>query len=115
MLHNYLRGREVVAVRSKASVKRAAAAMHLAMGWQRVSTAGKKQRHRGWYGACSAADHAKLVIRQPMQDLNTAAVKCQHTVILLMKMTIFFSVESWLTKDMFYSRFCPTVIPSLTV
>ena len=26
-----------------------------------------------------------------------------------------FSVESWPTMDMFYSLFCPTVIPSLTV
>jgi len=32
MLRNYLRGREVVVVRSKASGKRAVAAMYLAMG-----------------------------------------------------------------------------------
>jgi len=49
-----------VAVRSKASGKRAAAARHLAMGWWRASTAGKEQRHRRWSGACSATDHAKL-------------------------------------------------------
>jgi len=35
------------------------------------------------------------------RDLNTAAVKCQHTVILLMKLTILFSLESWPTMDMF--------------
>ena len=49
------------------------------------------------------------------RDLRTAAVKCQHTVILLMKLTILFSVESCLTKDMFYSLSRPTVIPSVTV
>jgi len=60
MLRNYLKGREVLAVSLKASGKRAAAATHLAMGWRQASTAGKEQRHRGWSGACSAADHAKL-------------------------------------------------------
>jgi len=37
------------------------------------------------------------------------------SLILPMKLTILFSAESCLTKDMFYSLFCPTVIPSLTV
>ena len=49
------------------------------------------------------------------RDLRTAAVKCQHTVILLMKLTILFLVDSLPTMDMFYSLSCPTVIPSLTV
>jgi len=39
---------------------RAAAATHLAMGWRLASTAGKEQRHRGSFGACSATDCAKL-------------------------------------------------------
>ena len=50
-----------------------------------------------------------------VRDLNTAAVKCQHAVILLMKLTILVSVVSWPTMDMSYSLSCPTVIPSLTV
>jgi len=42
MLRNYLRGREVVAVRSKASGKRAAAATHLAGGGRRQPPAKNK-------------------------------------------------------------------------
>ena len=42
-------------------------------------------------------------------------MKRQHTVILLTKLTILFSVESWPTTGMFYSLSCSTVIPFLTV
>ena len=68
-----------------------------------------------WSGSCSAADHVKLewesFVRRCTRHLNTAAVKRQRTVTLL----IHFSVESWPINDMSYSLSCTTVIPSLTV
>ena len=67
-----------------------------------------------WSGACSAADRAKLesfVSRCKRLEYYSREVP----TYLPMKLTILFSVESWPTMDMFYSLFCPTVIPSLTV
>ena len=72
-----------------------------------------------WSGACSAADHAKLesfVSRCKRREYYSSEVPTYSDLTDEADDTLFkFSAESCLTKDMFYSLFCPTVIPSLTV